>query len=91
MRAKILMKEWIYRRACDEARKYNIYPDVCDESRDAQTRAITADADGYVAVIGEVMKETEKALYVNLESGAVVGNSNGWKTWIPKSQIKKEA
>lgn len=51
---------------------------------------LTADKDGYVEVIvREVLNETEKAIQVILDSGSVVGNVKGWKTWIPKSVIAK--
>lgn len=85
-RKVIKVKEWVYDRECRNAKAYNIFPDVVDENRN-EIGAITADENGYIGCIAEILCETEKAVYVILESGSVVGNSCGWKCWIPKSQI----
>lgn len=88
MKKTIRIKEWFLRKAQDTATRYNCFIDVTDNSRDLETNAITADADGYVEVIAEEeLKESEKAVQVRLATGSVLGSANGWKCWIPKSVI----
>lgn len=81
------IKKWFLDKTSETANKYNTYIDVTDASRDSKTRCITADADGFVEVIAEVISESEKAIQVVLKTGEVVGSTKGWKTWIPKSVI----
>jgi hypothetical protein len=82
------IKEWFYYKTSEVAEGYNTFIDVTEYSR--VDGVLTADKDGYVEVIvREVLNETEKAIQVILDSGSVVGNVKGWKTWIPKSVIAK--
>ena len=81
------IKQWFYNKIQDTATRYNTFIDVADESR--TENGIEADAEGYVSVIvREVLKETEKAVQVVLDTGNVIGSYKGWTTWIPKSVIK---
>lgn len=82
------IKEWIYDKIQDDARRYNRFIDVADTSRN-EVGAITADEGGYIEVIvEETIKETEKAFNVKLSTGEIDGSYMGWNCWIPKSQIK---
>ena len=82
-RQRIKVKEWIIDKAQETAGRYNCYIDYL---RNEDGMALVED--GYLTVtVEEVIKETEKAVQVRLETGGVLGSVNGWKVWIPKSQI----
>lgn len=81
------IKKWFLDKTQETATRYNTFIDVEDESR--TENGIEADSEGYVSVIvREVLRETEKAVQVVLETGNVIGSYKGWTTWIPKSLIK---
>lgn len=83
----IKIKEWFFNKTSDNANRYNTFVDF--ERNESGMRKIE---NGYVTVFTrEVISETEKAIKVNLESGAVVGSCKGWTTWIPKSVISEVA
>lgn len=82
----IKVKEWIITKAQQTAGSYNCFIDYAE--RDEHTEAPTVDADGFLTVIAEeVIKETEKAVQVRLQTGDIVGSMKGWTLWIPKSQM----
>lgn len=80
----IILKRWIYDKISADAMKYNRYID-CKYF------------DGYyvnkendtVSAIGEVIKETEKAMQIKFATGYADGSCKGWIAWVPKSQIVK--
>lgn len=84
MREVIKIKEWFYDKTQAAARAYNVFLDVTAESRN-EIGSITADENGYLNCVAEVLDESEKAYKVHLESGAVVGSVKGWTTWVPKT------
>lgn len=83
---EITLKRWIFDKIQSEAARYNRFID-------------TTYVDGYyadtekdqVTAIGNIIKETEKAIQIEFSTGSIDGNCNGWKAWVPKSQIVKEA
>lgn len=78
------VKAWVIDKAEETAAYYNCFIDYAE--RDELGRRI--ENNGFIKVIvEEVLGETEKAIQVRLQTGAVVGSTNGWKLWIPKSQI----
>ena len=84
-RKTMWIKEWFVDKAQREAEKYNCYIDYAKRTEDEFHTPLTIN--GCVSVIAEVLKETEKAVYVNLSTGDTLGSIAGWKTWIPKSVI----
>lgn len=81
----IEVKAWVIDKASETASRYNCYIDYAE--RDEATGA-RVERDGYIKVmVEEVLGETEKAVHVRLATGEIVGSVNGWKLWIPKSQI----
>lgn len=82
---EIKVKEWVIDKAQDTARRYNCFIDF---TRRDETLGSPVREDGCVFVLAEeVISETEKAIQVKLRTGDVVGSVNGWKLWIPKSQM----
>lgn len=82
-RCVLTVREWIIDKAQREARAYNMFIDF--ERNENGMRNVV---DGCIkAYAEEVLAETEKALKVRLQTGDVVGNTNGWTMWIPKSQM----
>lgn len=79
----ITVKGWKADQIDAEAKRFNIFCDV------NYVNGCAHDAEGNETYIvrEEIIKETEKAIYVKIESGSVVGSYAGWKTWIPKSAI----
>lgn len=75
MRKSIKIKEWFYDKQQETAGRYNCYIDKKDSE------------EGYVEVVAEQLKETEKAIQVKLDTGLVLGSYKGWTCWIPKSVI----
>lgn len=45
------------------------------------------DHDDQLGFVGEIVKETEKAVCLSTEITDVTGNSRAWNVWFPKSQI----
>lgn len=87
-RGHMRVKEWVIDKIEDESRKYNRYIDVTEYSRQNAVGMVKADKDGFVEIIADqILKETEKAIQVQLSTGGVVGSAKGWRAWIPKSQI----
>lgn len=83
-RQVISVKSWVINKAQQDASRYNCFFTYAE--RDENGAAIT-DGEYTKVVIEEVIAETEKAVQVRLQTGDVIGSSNGWKLWIPKSQI----
>lgn len=82
---EIKVKAWVIDKAQETARNYNCF---IDYARRDEKLGCRVEEDGYIYVIAEeVLKETEKAIQFKLRTGDVVGSGNGWKLWIPKSQI----
>lgn len=75
MRETMKIKEWFYDKQQEIAGGYNCYIDKKDSE------------EGYVEVVAERIKESEKAIQVKLETGSIVGSYKGWTCWIPKSVI----
>ena len=83
---ELKVKRWVIDKAQNSATQFNTFIDYSRRGEDGRP----LEEDGCVFVIvEEVLAETEKALQVRLSSGAVLGSFNGWKLWIPKSQIVK--
>lgn len=80
---ELKVKEWIVEREQNKAARYDRWIDYARRNDDG-----TPARDGdFVWVIATVETETEKAVKVTLETGAIVGSVAGWSCWIPKSQI----
>ena len=75
MRETMKIKEWFYDKQQEIAGGYNCYIDKKDSE------------EGYVEVVAERIKESEKAIQVKLETGSILGSYKGWTCWIPKSVI----
>lgn len=78
------VKAWFIDREEEKANRYNMYIDI--DSR-GENNMIVTDENGYYTVRGRILRESEKAVYVDLSTGDIVGSGKGWKTWIPKSLI----
>lgn len=79
----IKVKEWVIDKAQQTASSYNCFIDYEREANGVAKRE-----NGYITVYAEeTISESEKAVQVRLRTGDVVGSANGWKLWIPKSQI----
>lgn len=44
-------------------------------------------ADDQIGFIGEISRETEKAVCLATEVADVTGDARSWRVWFPKSQI----
>ncbi len=74
---KIEIKEWLYNKTKAEAKLHHLWVDK--ES---------AETEGYIGCLANIIAETEKAIKVNLHTGFITGTSvKGWNCWLPKSQI----
>lgn len=78
----IKVKEWFYDKEASKAKVYNIFFNV--EYKDGM---INRENEMVTLSSVDVLAETEKAIKVEIATGAVVGSSKGWTTWIPKSVI----
>lgn len=82
---ELKVKAWVIDKAQRVAGGYNYF---IDYARRDEKLGTPIEEDGCVYVIAEeVLRETEKAMQVRLQTGSVVGSSKGWTLWIPKSQI----
>ena len=81
MRGIIKVKEWFYEKVVAEAAGYFIYLDR--EYKDGMS-------DGETLHVDNVMRETDKAIYVELSGETGYCNYKTWKTWIPKSVITSQ-
>ena len=70
------------------ARKHDLYIDVFDESPFSDVGYKTIP--NTVEILFEIIAETSKALYGKVVTGNLVGKSDGYRTWIPKSVILGE-
>ena len=77
------VKKWFYEKTASAAASYNVYIDFARQ--EDGTIAVTDDTVTLYA--REVLAESEKAIKVCLESGAVVGSCKGWTVWLPKSLV----
>lgn len=75
------VKEWKYNQIMNEVFKYGDLWENLDVERTGDFLNMVKVTDGFVKFTCrvEVLKETEKAVYVNL--------GDSFKTWIPKSAI----
>lgn len=75
------VKEWKYREIMDKVLGYGDLWMNLDVKRTDDVLNTPEVVDGFVTFTcrTEILKETEKAVYVEL--------GNSWKTWIPKSAI----
>ena len=75
------VKEWKYRQIMDEVMKYGDLWMALDVERNNDELNMVKVEDGFVKFTCKVetLRETEKAVYVNL--------GDSFKTWIPKSAI----
>lgn len=76
------MKNWFYEKMMTEVCKYgDLWMDISTVREDTVASCIAVDADGYVTITSrvEVLKETDKAIYINI--------NDAWKTWCPKSVV----
>ena len=82
---ELKVKAWVIDKAQEVAGRYNCYIDYARRDERLGTRV---EEDGYIYVlVEEVIRETEKAVQVRLQTGSVVGSYGGWTVWIPKSQM----
>lgn len=72
------VKEWIFDKINDEAKRYNMM--LVGEYKDGML-------DHTKLRVDEVLQETEKAYKVALDAETVGGHAKSWTAWIPKSQI----
>lgn len=80
---ELKVKKWFYEKTDDIAKTYNTFIDY-ERGYDDMINVV----DGFVTLYArEVLGESDKAIKVCLESGAVVGSCKGWTTWIPKSVL----
>lgn len=78
---EIKVKEWFFDKTHNVAKTYNTFIDF-ERNSDGMINVV----DGFVTLYArEILAESDKAIKVCLESGAVVGSCKGWTTWIPKS------
>ena len=82
---KLTVKSWIAAQKDAEAKRYNMFPDV--EYFGEDEFYINRENDTVTYVDVELLKETEKAVYVALQCGAIDGAFGQFKAWFPKSQI----
>jgi hypothetical protein len=80
---EIKVKKWFYEKTDAVAKTYNVYIDF-ERDDDGMMKVVN---DTVTLYTREIIAESEKAVKVCLESGAVVGSVKGWTTWIPKSVI----
>lgn len=84
MKDLIIVKKWLAEaKARDLKFESNGY--------DAQFFSLTRieGEDDQVGFIGEIAKETEKAISLKTEICDCMGNERKWCVWLPKSQIIK--
>lgn len=81
-RSTLKIKEWFLNKEQDKASTYNMFFNI--ESRN-ENGEITTDENGFVSVVAEIISESEKAIKIKIETGANLGSTKGWTTWIPKS------
>lgn len=72
---------WFFEKISNEAKRYGMYIDY-------ESNTSIGEGAQEVEVSGSMIKESEKAVYVDLNTGAFGGSTSGFKTWIPKSLIK---
>lgn len=79
----IRVSEWFITKAQKSASAYNTFIDY-----ERNEEGLVMVINGKVTVfVDEYIAETEKAVKVRLQTGAVVGSVKGWTLWVPKSQI----
>ena len=86
---ELRIKEWLERKIQDEAARYNMWLNVAYIKIEGTDIDIIDNHGGYITVYPEeIIRETEKAIYVRLATGHIDGSSKGWKCWLPKSAIE---
>lgn len=79
------IKTWFIDKEQDKAENYNMFFNFEYENKGEYEQILEADG-CYIVYIDEVISESEKAIQVVIATGNI-GNSKGWKTWVPKSVI----
>lgn len=72
------VKEWIFDKINNEARRYSIY---------LKGEYVNGELDHTKIRVEEVLAETEKAYKVGLDAETTSGHSKIWTAWIPKSAV----
>lgn len=80
---ELKVKEWFYNKESDKAVRYGITFKVSRRTDDI--KAIPVVEDGCVFLKAQVLRETEKAVQVEIENGGYGNSNKDWKCWIPKS------
>ena len=78
----ITVKEWFFDKVYEEMRKYSWYP-VFEY---VNVNGINM-ADHTKIHLENVLRETEKAFYIEIDAESMDGHPRAFKTWIPKSVI----
>lgn len=78
------IKVWFYNKISEQAKKYNMF---INYECNSEFGIAIMDGNEYVTVSGSLLKETEKAVYMELFTGLFGGSEKNFKTWIPKSVI----
>ena len=81
------IKVWFYNKLSEEAKKKNCF---INYSCNNELGISQMKGDEFVEVSGQKLRESEKAVQMNLSTGLFGGSDNGWNCWIPKSVIKED-
>ena len=81
---ELKVKEWFYNRESDKAVRYGITFEVTRRTDDIATMPLVEDGCVYLRV-NKILKESEKAIQVELENGGYGNSNKNWTCWIPKS------
>lgn len=80
----ISVKEWLFDKINSEARSQHAYIEYPERTELGPAKV----TNGFVKIIGTVKRETEKAIFVEIECDATLGEC-WFNTWLPKSQIAR--
>lgn len=80
---EIKVKEWFVNKEQGKASRYSIYFEYSRRTNDI--KEIPVVEDGCVFLKAQVLRETEKAVQVEIENGGYGNSNKDWKCWIPKS------
>lgn len=78
MKGTWTVKEWIFDKINDAAKRYNTY--IAGEYKDGML-------DHSKLRVEEVLAETDKAYKVALDAETANGHVKTWTAWVPKSAI----
>lgn len=84
MKNVIIVKKWLLRTKIQdlarESGSYNAeFTEICE----------IKDGKDSIGIIGDIVRETEKAVCLSTQITDVMGNDRSWNVWFPKSQIIK--